>query len=376
MTLVHAAPPGRRQPRTLAAPRLSPLPPDDWTDAARDVVATLGVTDHIDNGLATLLHLPALAESVTPYTTYLSTASTLSARQRALLILRSAWLCGSVHLWAAHVRRARQSGLSAADIHRIAAGAQAAGWNDIDAVLLTIADQLFASAAISDAAWRSLTAVADVQHCLDVVETVNHFVALSMLFNAIGVQADSADDAFPADVPYRLDVPAREAPLSQARVEPLPGDGYAALRTFQHHPALNAPRVKRLRFINSLTPLSPRHREILILRIGWNCQSEYEWAQHVGSVGRARDHGLEPVEIARGAASPVWTPLERTLLHVADELYTDTTISDRTWDALAGHFDTPAILAALFTTASYWALSASLNAFGVQLEPGNEHFPR
>ena len=31
--------------------------------------------------------------------------------------------------------------------------------------------------------------------------------------------------------------------------------------------------------------LAPRDREILILRIGWLCQAEYEWAQHV-RVGR------------------------------------------------------------------------------------------
>ena len=49
---------------------------------------------------------------------------------------------------------------------------------------------------------------------------------------------------------------------------------------------------------------------MLILRIGWNCQSEYEWAQHVGSVG-ARDYGLDPVRIAEGpdATPAVAVPL-------------------------------------------------------------------
>ncbi|MDP6340532.1 MAG: carboxymuconolactone decarboxylase family protein [Acidimicrobiales bacterium] len=42
--------------------------------------------------------------------------------------------------------------------------------------------------------------------------------------------------------------------------------------------------------------LPPRERELAILRIGWLCQSEYEWAQHkiIGS-----DAGLEAEEIEK-----------------------------------------------------------------------------
>src|SRR6266516_5901631 len=42
--------------------------------------------------------------------------------------------------------------------------------------------------------------------------------------------------------------------------------------------------------------LPPRERELLILRTGWLCRSEYEWGQHV-IVGRAA--GLTDDEIAR-----------------------------------------------------------------------------
>ena len=41
-------------------------------------------------------------------------------------------------------------------------------------------------------------------------------------------------------------------------------------------------------------------RELLILRIGWNSQSEYEWSEHVGLVGGARKMGLPIDRIVLG----------------------------------------------------------------------------
>jgi alkylhydroperoxidase family enzyme len=114
---------------------------------------------------------------------------------------------------------------------------------------------------------------------------------------------------------------------------------------------------------------------MLILRIGWDCRSEYEWAQHVGSVGRARDHGLDPVRIAQGPDAVGWDPFERAILLAVDELFRDATISDRTWAVLAERYDTELLMSAVFTASSYRATSMALNAFGVQLEPGNERFP-
>ena len=54
-----------------------------------------------------------------------------------------------------------------------------------------------------------------------------------------------------------------------------------------------------LRFANHVllkSTLSPRDRELAILRAGWRCNSPYEWGQHV-VVGRSA--GLTDAEIAR-----------------------------------------------------------------------------
>lgn len=370
-------PPGGRRPSPPATPRIAPLAEAQRTDAHRKVMAAFPNARQVDHGFDTLLHVPALAEGVMPYTAYLTTASTLTARHRELLILRAGWLGGNQVIWADHAAKARAAGLSAAEVRRIAEGPSTRGWDPFDATLLTMVDELFRNSSISQKTWAALSATYDQHHLIDAVETANHFVVLSMLYNSFGVQPDtSTPDRLPTDVPYRITVAAREPALRTARVDPLPGEGIAVNRTFARHAELNKARAPRANFINRVSKLTPRHREMFILRIGWDCQSEYEWAQHVGSVGRAREWGLDPVKIADGPSAQGWTPFEQTILRAVDELYRDTMVSDATWKALSAEYDTEHLMSGVFTASSYRATSMSLNAYGVQLEAGNERFPR
>jgi alkylhydroperoxidase family enzyme len=363
--------PGSRQPRPPTAARIAPLPEAEWTPEQRALVTKVA-PGGADPALRTLIRLPALVQAVTPYTTYLAGESTLTPRVRHLLILRTAWLAGSDLLWSRYA-----SGLPADERRRVAQGVSAAGSSDADRALLRTADELFRLSSISDATWRAISAAYDLHGVMDIVETVNHFTALALLYNSIGVQvADPAAERLPREVPYVIAAGKREPALRQARVTPIEGPGIAVGRTLARHERLNAARSPRANFINRVSALQPRHREMLILRTGWNTQSEYEWAQHVGSVGRARDYGLEPIRIAEGADAPGWDPFERSILHAADELYRDAMVSDRTWKELAARFDAPLLMSAVFTASSYRATAMALNAFGVQLEPADERFPK
>ena len=51
-------------------------------------------------------------------------------------------------------------------------------------------------------------------------------------------------------------------------------------RTLAHHPDLYNRWSPLGRFILEGSSLPPREREMVMLRMGWLCQSEYEWAQH------------------------------------------------------------------------------------------------
>jgi alkylhydroperoxidase family enzyme len=369
-------PPADRQPAGPAGPRIAPLPETQWSQVHRELVATFSRDGRADNQLRTLLNVPEIVRGAMPFTIYLSEESTLSPRHRQVLILRTAWLCGSQPLWATHAARARKQGMTPDDLTRIARGADATGLDAFERTLIQAADQLYRNSSVNDATWKALAARYDMYQLMDAVETVNHFTFLALMFNSFGVQPDEGlTDRLPRDVTYRFSVPEPDAPLRAARVDPNPGEGIAVSRTFARHAKLNQPRGRRANFINQVSKLTPRHREILILRIGWDCRSEYEWAKHVGSVGHARDHGVDPVRVAQGPEAPGTDPFDAALLRATDELYHDAVVSDATWKALSARFDPALVMSAVYTVASYRATSMSLRAYGVQLEEGDERFP-
>ena len=372
---IRPAPPGSTELFRLAEPRIAPLPETQWTNEHRARVARYAPEVRIGNAFRTLLHVPELFDAVMPFLIYTASDTTLEARHRELLILRTAWLCQNSYLWADHVPTARTVGVTAEEMRRIAAGPTAPGWDPFEATLLRLADELFRNSSVRDVTWAALEARYDLFNLVDAVMTVNQTTLLSMLFNSLGVRPDDSTMArFPTDVPYRLDVADPEPPLTEPRVDPLEGPGIRVGRTFARHPRMAAARRGQSGYVNRVSPLRPHFRELLILRIGWNCQAVYEWAKHVGSVGRARDHGLEPERIARGPDAG-WDPFEQAHLHAADEIYRDGIISNDTWAALAGQYDTRQMMSVVMTVANYRLVSMSLNALGVQPQETDELFP-
>ena len=359
----------------LGEPRIPPLPAAEWTAEQRALVERYASEVRIGNAFRTMLRVPELVEAVMPFVLFTSIDSTLSARHRGLLILRTAWLTQSSYLWADHAPTARAAGVLPGELRRVAEGPDAAGWDPFEATLLRLADELYVNSSVRDATWDALAARYDLYNLFDAVMAVNETTLVAMLYNSWGVQPDdNAYARFPGDVPYSLDVPAPEPPLSAPRVAPLEGPGIRVGRTFGRYPALQTARSGQSGYVNRISPLTPYYRELLILRIGWNCQAVYEWAKHVGSVGRARDHGLEPERIARGAGAG-WDSFEAAHVRAADEIYRDGIVSQATWDTLAARYDTREMMSVVMTVANYRLVSMTLNALGVQPQETDELFP-
>jgi alkylhydroperoxidase family enzyme len=171
---------------------------------------------------------------------------------------------------------------------------------------------------------------------------------------------------------------ARIAPLAEADMAPellaLLGPRFKAIpvlnifRTLAHAPKA----FKRFMawggyILSGANSLSPRDRELVILRTGFNWKSGYEWAQHV-RIGL--DCGLTEAEIARiklGPDAPEWCDSDRALLVATDELTADAFISDPAWAAL-GEFSEKQRMDLVMTVAQYTQVSMMLNTFGVQLD--------
>ena len=140
--------------------------------------------------------------------------------------------------------------------------------------------------------------------------------------------------------------------------------------TLAHHPDLMRRWLVFGAHVLQKSTLAPRERELVILRIGWLCRSEYEWGQHV-LIGR--DAGLTDNEIraiADGPEAGSWSELDRLLLRATDELHSDARISDQTWQALEGHLSTEQLMDLVFAVGQYNLVSMALNSFGVQRDEG------
>ena len=120
--------------------------------------------------------------------------------------------------------------------------------------------------------------------------------------------------------------------------------------------------------------LTPRQREIVILRVGWLCRSSYEFAQHRLFASAA---GLSADEVAaiKAGAGAGWSAEEAALISLADELVADHFVSDLTWATLGRFLTDRARMDAVFTASQYVQVSIWLNSFGVQLDEGLEADP-
>ena len=178
---------------------------------------------------------------------------------------------------------------------------------------------------------------------------------------------------------------ARIAPLEESELAPELLDLLGP--RFRNMPVLNifrtlarSPRAfKRFMvwggyILSEANELSPRDRELVILRTGFKWKSGYEWAQHV-RIGL--DCGLTEEEIYRikiGPEAEHWGENDRALLRAVDELTDDAFISEATWRLLSKFTDKQR-MDLVMTVGQYSQVSMMLNTFGVQLDEGLELDP-
>jgi 4-carboxymuconolactone decarboxylase len=164
----------------------------------------------------------------------------------------------------------------------------------------------------------------------------------------------------------------------QKILNPLKIDGRTLniYKTLAHHPKMAEKFFTFGGYILRESTLPPREREILILRIGWLCQSEYEFGQHT-RVGKSV--GLTSEEIYRiteGPDAPGWDPFDATLIRAVDELHYHAFISGTIWNNLAKRYDEKQLMDLVMTVGEYNMVSMFLNTMGVQLEEGTVGFPK
>ena len=179
-------------------PRIEPTPPPQWDDEALDALGAfpgglkfvlsrweeLGGADRGTNVLGTFARYPALARGFLSFNNHVSANSSLPARDREILILRTGWLRKSEYEYYQHVILGLRAGLTENEIELIRLGPDAEGYAPGDADLVRAVDELIGSAQISDNTWENLSVRYSQEQLMDIVFCVGCYEVLAMALNS------------------------------------------------------------------------------------------------------------------------------------------------------------------------------------------------
>ncbi|MGE2720540.1 carboxymuconolactone decarboxylase family protein [Mycolicibacterium celeriflavum] len=172
--------------------RVPPLPAAEWDDAVEQALSSMAPErrnpELAGNLLATMVRHPKLTRAFLRFNFHLLYGSTLPPRLRELAVLRVAHLTDCEYEWHHHVRMGREEGLTDEVIDGVQRGE---ALDELDRAVLRAADELQASANVSDATWAALSEHLEERQLMDLVFTIGCYGALAMAINTFGVEPDS-----------------------------------------------------------------------------------------------------------------------------------------------------------------------------------------
>ena len=183
----------------LRQPRIQPVTEAEWTDDSRPVLAANSARGPVLHVFATIARHPKLLKRWVVFANHVLNGSTLPARERELVILRTGFLCRSGYEWAQHAAIGRAAGLTDDELVRLTVGSATEGWSDGDRLLLQATEQLVTDHFVSDPTWSALARTWNEHQLMDLVFAVGQYTLVSMALNSFGVQLEDTTERFPAD---------------------------------------------------------------------------------------------------------------------------------------------------------------------------------
>jgi alkylhydroperoxidase family enzyme len=184
-------------------PRIRPLPTSEWPPEMRGAMAAIQppVLRHPLpvrvpgrpkglNALGLLAQHPELTTAYHALAGHVLFATSLSVRQRELVVLRVASRRDSEYEWSQHVVQGLDAGLNRDEIAAAAEPAIGGAWSPLDAAILAAVDELVDDARMGDETWAALSAEFDVKQIMDLIFTVGSYDVLAMLFRSADVRLD------------------------------------------------------------------------------------------------------------------------------------------------------------------------------------------
>ncbi len=128
--------------------------------------------------------------------------------------------------------------------------------------------------------------------------------------------------------------------------------------------------------VSSDAALSHRLRELIIMRVAWVTQSEYEWTQHWQVSIMFGLQEAEIVAVKDWQKTDLFDEHERIVLKATDDTLTHGSIQQATWDKLAQLFPEPASQITIVASIGNWLMFAQImESLDIPLEDGAMVWP-
>jgi hypothetical protein len=115
----------------------------------------------------------------------------------------------------------------------------------------------------------------------------------------------------------------------------------------------------------------------MILRVCARCGAEYEWGVHVATFGAKAQWTPDQLRstVHGNADDACWSPEDRLVIRLADELHDTSRVDDALWKEMAARFRPEESVELIMVAGLYHAVSFMVNATGVQHEAFAPRFP-
>ncbi len=190
--------------------RISNLPREEWTDAAREVFAFWGEPNAWEEGSSknmsmVLANHPPLAVAYCIFGKHLLLNSTIAVRARELIVLRVGYRQKCEYEWHYHVGYGLTAGLTLEEIGAVRDGWQSPVWDgkEEDRIVLRAVDELIDNARIGDETWELLNRHFTRQQKMDLVFTVGNYMMLSWAAATFGIPVEEDQDLIGFDLKTR-----------------------------------------------------------------------------------------------------------------------------------------------------------------------------